>query len=576
MSQEKGESYLDELLKGLEENPVSYDNYAKVSKSDTADDAIPREESLSNDDISLEELLPEGASAIEKDIPLPATDTAIEDEIPLPEAELAMEDEIPLPEPEAAIEKDIPLPEPEAVLEEEIPLPDLEPVFEDVENEEINNIEEGAPVTKEPVLEEEATVEMGEENLDNIVENLLDNLDNTGSLDATQSDDSELDTADDLLKLLEEENSAPIVDDGSTKEEEEETFSLDDMLNGLDDLNSLEVSDEEEAAPIAVADLEDTADLEAMPSDVPDASGDLGLSDALGLSDDLADSLGVSFDDDFPDISPEDTQKEAVEKKPSIFQKIFGNLHDEKAEKQKEAALKAEEKKEEKKKAKKSKEEIAEEKKQKAAEKKEKQDVAKKIKEAKKKEKDERKEKKKAQKAKEQAEEVDEGRINPVGATIVFAFFGIAAVVIIFGSRGFSYTQSIAKATEFFGVQEYNEAYDEVRGVTIKEDDQEIYDKIMTVMYVNKQLNSYNNYYSLRMYPEALDSLLKGLKRYDEYISDATEMGIRNDMDYVKTQILGELNEAYQMSEADAYQLIDAANQEEYSQMVIKKAGEAK
>jgi GTPase involved in cell partitioning and DNA repair len=78
------------------------------------------------------------------------------------------------------------------------------------------------------------------------------------------------------------------------------------------------------------------------------------------------------------------------------------------------------------------------------------------------------------------------------------------------------------------------------------------------------------------MYPEALDSLLKGLKRYDEYISDATEMGIRNDMDYVKTQILGELNEAYQMSEADAYQLIDAANQEEYSQMVIKKAGEAK
>lgn len=171
-------------------------------------------------------------------------------------------------------------------------------------------------------------------------------------------------------------------------------------------------------------------------------------------------------------------------------------------------------------------------------------------------------------------EEVDEGRINRVGATIVFAFFGIIAAFLILGSKGFSYSRSIAKATEFFGIQQYNEAYDEVRGVDVKEDDKEIYDKIMTVMYVNKQLNSYNNYYNLKMYPEALDSLLKGLKRYDEYITHAKELGITGDMDYVKQQILGELNQIYQMSEADAYLLLTAESQEEYSRLVIEKAGE--
>lgn len=111
-----------------------------------------------------------------------------------------------------------------------------------------------------------------------------------------------------------------------------------------------------------------------------------------------------------------------------------------------------------------------------------------------------------------------------------------------------------------------------MRGVNVKPDDREIYDKIMTVMYVNKQLNSYNNYYNMKMYPEALDSLLKGLKRYDEYISLARELSIESDMDYVKKQILGEMKEMYHMTEADAYKIIGETTQEEYSKMVLEKA----
>ena len=60
--------------------------------------------------------------------------------------------------------------------------------------------------------------------------------------------------------------------------------------------------------------------------------------------------------------------------------------------------------------------------------------------------------------------------------------------------------------------------------VSISDEDIELYDKIMTVMYVNKQLNSYNNYYAINRYPEAL-VFIKGLERYDKYIELATLLG---------------------------------------------------
>lgn len=394
--------------------------------------------------------------------------------------------------------------------------------------------------------------------LDNIVENLLDNLDDNGSLEnsAAGEKETESDSMDDLDALM----------NSLTQEEVREPESLDSEDSGVDDLLSL----------LSDTDFQAMSEEEMEPQPQNNAEEDiLSLEDLSELH--LDHGMDVLTEEEAPagmDTLKKNMDPAAEEKKKgvSVFQKLFGNVHDEKAKKKQEKEIKKQEEKEKKKKPKKTKEELEEEKKLKAQEKKEKQAAAKKIKEAKKKEKEERKQKKKEDLAVE--EEIDEGRINRLGATVVFLFFGLIAVGIIFGGRGFSYKQSIAKATEYFGVQSYNEAYDEVRGVTVKEDDKEIYDKIITIMYVNKQLNSYSNYYAMKMYPEALDSLLKGLKRYEEYISYAEELGIEGDMDYVRGQILGELGETYQISEKEAYQIIKTENQEEYSRLVLEKAGE--
>lgn len=162
-------------------------------------------------------------------------------------------------------------------------------------------------------------------------------------------------------------------------------------------------------------------------------------------------------------------------------------------------------------------------------------------------------------------EEVEEGHISRLGTSFVFLFFGVLVMLLLIFTNIFSYTLSIKNATNYFNVNKYTQAYNEVYGIELKDEDIELYDKIMTVMYVNKQLNSYNNHYQMKKYPEALDSLLKGLQRYDKYIELATMLGINTDMDYVRNQIVAELYNVFSLTEEEAITLINSETQAQYS-----------
>ena len=162
----------------------------------------------------------------------------------------------------------------------------------------------------------------------------------------------------------------------------------------------------------------------------------------------------------------------------------------------------------------------------------------------------------------------EQGYINrPIAITMIVTGI-VLAMVFQFSSKSINYNQSIKAATKSFDNQEYDDAYQEVYGLDIKSGDREIYDKIMTVMYVNKQLNSYNNYWNLKMYPEALDSLIKGLRRYDTYIDVAKNLGIKTDLDYVREQILTELKRKFKLSEKNAIKLANMKDQTKYSREV--------
>ena len=177
---------------------------------------------------------------------------------------------------------------------------------------------------------------------------------------------------------------------------------------------------------------------------------------------------------------------------------------------------------------------------------------------------------KKAEKASRLAEEEqDHSKINKKGAAVVFVAFAMLCAVIILGTNTFAYSASIDQAEEYFARRKYTKAYNEISGIDVKKADQELANKIKTVMYVNKEYDSYNNYYAIQYYAEALNSLLNGLTKYDVYLEQASELGVKSDLQYVKSQILEELDEKYNLDEESAKKITSVENQEKYSDKVL-------
>ncbi len=383
---------------------------------------------------------------------------------------------------------------------------------------------------------------------------------------------------DDIVELLSS--------DGSNDSKKND---LEQMEDGHDDFLSLlsQVSDEDEAAEDirAISDMLSGNLNSYMDSNMPSNVGEV-FSDALTAVSSLNDYdlSEASISGDIPDKELKKSKKGKKEKikeekktkekaaengpKQSLFQQLFGNIKDDMTA----AKFEEEQNKLTDPKAEKRKKAKGKDKNNAIASGKEDEDsVVQKggkgraTKKASKKEQAERK--KKTKEVIEVIDEIDEdpGRVNRVGAIIVFFFFGIIAIILIIGTNMITYTLSIQHATSYFNHRRYNQAYNEVYGVDIKDEDIGLYDKIQTVMFVNKQLNSYNNYYALERYPEALDSLLKGLSRYEKYIELATLLGIESDLDYVKSQILAELNNVFELTEEDAMQILSYDSKDDYS-----------
>lgn len=273
-------------------------------------------------------------------------------------------------------------------------------------------------------------------------------------------------------------------------------------------------------------------------------------------------------------------------KKPGLLRRIFGNVKEERTEEQiaqmKEKIIADAESKEQ--------QELAA--KQKAAEKKEvKKQLAEQAKKDKKQKQAETAKKKAEQKAeaarlkkdkkekkKRELQELldeideDEGRINKVGASIIFLLFAGIAGFILIGTKLYTYTVNLETAQKDFNNQHYEDAYQNVFGLDIKDEDQTFYLQVMTVMYTYKQLNSFNNYYSMKMYPQALDSLLKGLQRYDKYSALASVIEIESDMDFVRDEIVKQLKDVFGMSEREAIKLAANSNLEDYTAKVYEIA----
>ena len=384
------------------------------------------------------------------------------------------------------------------------------------------------------------------------------------------SDEEESSVSSEDEEEAEEEDNAPLEATLFSEEEDGENDIFADDLDslGVDDifddaLSAVNYSEAEEAEE--TEEIDDVIEEFVAPEEEKEPSLDDFALDELGLGEgeiaepDLQEELFGQLDE-----VPEQEQK--LEKKESIWKRVFGNIITEQSAEEEakereaekataeEKALAKEEKKKEAAVAKAEKAEAAKaEKEKKAAEKAEQAAV-----------KAAEKEEKKRLKAEMEANEVV-GKINPLGASIVMVFFGVICVLTIVGTQVISHSASMRGAENSFEERDYRSAYESLAGVDVSENSQEMKDKIRICMQLQRQLDAYDNYYEMKMYLEALDSLMKGIRSYDTNVSKAERYNVIGQFNELEVKLAKQLYDEFGVSESQARNINSIEGQEEYT-----------
>jgi hypothetical protein len=370
----------------------------------------------------------------------------------------------------------------------------------------------------------------------------------TTASDTGGTDEENVDSLEDLMGMLdaeEGEENSPVSEESGTEQAGSEPMQ--------------ELSQEE------VDDLDDL--LSMLDMDSPGGDGGDSASSAQqgdGAAEPLSDS-DVDFLDELSGI--EELEEKPVKKKRTLMQILFGDPDedDELSSEEMEAieAKKAE------KKAKKAAAKAA--KKEKADADKQKKELEnnqkKKANDEKNKLKAEKKSRKKAAAAAEAANAEPEKKLNKPMVIFVFSVFLGGLFLFYVSTNNFNYTQAIEKAANYFASQKYRRAFNEIVGVDVKEKDEDLKDRIYTVMYVERLYESYNTNVAMGHEEKALDSLLRGVEKYYEHYEEAEELGITDDLNYSFNQIQQTLAERYGISVEQA-QEINSLDNLEYVQRI--------
>ena len=482
---------------------------------------------------------PMPAEEVSEEIPM-SVEKEVSEEIPMPvePVEEEVSEEIPMLV-EEEVSEEVPMPVEEKV-SEEIPMPVEEEVSEEIPMS-VAEASEEIPAPIDDGGTEEISQPAGDSATINTSE-LLDNI-NLYSDDVSGGDSAE---------------TAALMNDGkseSSTDDQALNMMLDGLLDDLDMTGSLQ---------------QETASKDELVEDQDAEAAD--IFDMLGAD---SESQDVSIDDLLDIAAPEEHPEEEPTDQKGLFQRVFGNvINDEIAEEERKAQEEEEQKAAEK-------AELAE---QKKAEKEQAKEAKKAEKEAKKaakaEEKAAKKAEKEAKKAEQKAQQEEEaeaekyevtGKLNKVGVAIIAILTVTFLVVEIAGTNIHGYSSSKKQAMKYFEMGKYEQAYQEVLGTKVKEKDPDTYNKIRTVMQVQRALDSYQNYDAMNYYPDALNALIRGLQRYDANLETAKQLEIEDEVDGCKEQIVSLLQSEYGVSESQARELL-SLDKAEYTSKVVEIA----
>lgn len=529
MAGKEGESYLDQLL----------NNASTSSQEAGVEQAKENARKAELDNVGLQEAL-----AVLNDLPdetgIPAKADPKEELEDLKNLYEEFGNEV-IPE-----EAPQPEPEPEEEMKREEQEPE-EPVQSLVDPEKVEEEPEQSEEVQPEGFDEPEEPKMPEEEQEPAFEDM------EAMLDLLQQPDEEVEQEKQDTTEVPQETKEP------EPEVSREPVAVDDIFQ--DALSAVGYSGDEE-------DLEQKLN---MSSETQNENQDSQFDDILALDDIMQNESGVEEEPAEEGVQsvPVRKQKKEKKKKTSLWKRLFGNVITDET-----AALEEKEREEEEEAFLKKQAALIEKKKQSEADKEEKEKKKQKDKERKqqiKAEKEAQKAEKKAEKKRlkeEQAAMAETevvGKINPIGATIVFILFATIGVLIMVGVWLLPRRANIKEAANEYANEKYIDAYQTISAVSIKEDEQALYDKIVLCSKLERQIQSYQTNVSMDKKLEALHALLQGLDLYNKKQDEVKALKIQKEFLQMKTQIITYLAQDYSLDEAQANEINAITDEAEYT-----------
>ena len=173
---------------------------------------------------------------------------------------------------------------------------------------------------------------------------------------------------------------------------------------------------------------------------------------------------------------------------------------------------------------------------------------------------------KKAQKAKKPKKPKEPDNTPPLPKKPVMLIMVMAAsflALVLVGTNLFGYTLSFNNAKQAYELGDYQAAFEEVSGLTVKEADQDTYQKYSIMANAAGEYQAYQTFMENGIYDMALDSLIRAVGRCDKYSEEAAAYGCSGELAKVRDQAVAGLagfgltqeraQELYAESERDTY-----------------------
>ena len=205
------------------------------------------------------------------------------------------------------------------------------------------------------------------------------------------------------------------------------------------------------------------------------------------------------------------------------------------------------------------------------AKKKEEKKKKKEVKEKNKKEKKEQKAKKpKKERPKKEKLPKEPDLTPPLPKVPVILIFIMAAsffALVMIATNLLGYSNSFTEAADAYSKGNYEEAYQQVAGVNVKEADSGEYEKYKIIATIDSEYKAYESLMQGEVYDMALDSLIRAIGRCDKYEQDAATYGCAGEVEKIKAQAVEALA-IFGISEEDAMNLYGIEDRKEYSKEI--------